>query len=341
MGFIAPDIAIDLGTSSTQVYVRGRGIVISEPTIVVTDANNKKKVHAVGDEASYLLGRTTAALNAVMPIRGGTIADFDMTEALIRYFYRKAIGVSHVVKPKVLISVPCSLPVVARKAVEEAARVATGSKKVFLIEKPFAAALGTGLPTYESVGSMVVDIGSGTTDTAVVAIGGLVVAQSIQVGGNKMDEAIAAYIRRESNTLIGARTAENVKKDLGSALPTIDNRRIRIRGRDTVVAGAKDIDFTAAQCFDALKETCEAILDSIQWVLRRTPPELSADIMRNGIHLTGGGSQLFGLDQYVADALKIPVLLAKNPEDSAVKGLGYLLENINLLSSLSRQINEN
>lgn len=204
MALIAPEIGIDLGTSNTMVYVRGRGIVVSEPTIVVIDSDNKHNVRAVGDEAEILLGRTGDKLVAVRPLKAGSIVNFDMAEILLRYFIRKAIGVSHVIKPKVLVSVPCTLPMVARKAVTEAATLA-GAKTVYLIEKPFAAAIGSGLPVYEPIGSMVVDIGGGTTDAAVVSLGGLVVAQSIQVGGMKMDEAIVNYIKKEFQVMIGER----------------------------------------------------------------------------------------------------------------------------------------
>ena len=245
MAFFAPDIGIDLGTSNTVVYVRGRGIVISEPTMVVVDSGNKRSVRAVGDDAKFLLGRTSDALTVVRPIRGGSIADFDMTEMVLRYFMRKAIGVSHVVKPKVVVSIPAGLPAVARKAVSEAAEIA-GAKTVYLIEKPFAAAIGSGLPVYEPVGSMVVDIGGGTTDVAVVSLGGLVVAQSVQVGGVKMDEAIINYIKREFNMLIGDRTAEDVKLDLASAMPLSEGRQVRIRGRDLLSPQAMDIEFTSA-----------------------------------------------------------------------------------------------
>lgn len=336
MDFFAPDLGIDLGTSNTVVYVRGRGIVISEPTMVVIDSNNKRSVRAVGDEAKYLLGRTSEALTVVRPLRNGSIVDFDMTEMLIRYFIRKAIGVSHVVRPKVLVSVPTGLPAVARKAVSEAAEVA-GAKTVYLIEKPFAAAIGSGLPVYEPVGSMVVDIGGGTTDTAIVSLGGLVVAQSVQVGGAKMDEAIINYIKREFNMLIGDRTAEDVKIDLATAMPLEINRQVRIRGRDLLSPQAMDIEFTSAQAYEAVKEPCQAILAAIKWVLERTPPELAADIMRSGIHLTGGGAQLFAMDQLIATELGIPVLIAKEPEDCTVMGLGYLVENIHLLSSVNKQ----
>ena len=335
MAFFAPDIGIDLGTSNTVVYVRGRGIVISEPTMVVVDSGNKRSVRAVGDDAKFLLGRTSDALTVVRPIRGGSIADFDMTEMVLRYFMRKAIGVSHVVKPKVVVSIPAGLPAVARKAVSEAAEIA-GAKTVYLIEKSFAAAIGSGLPVYEPVGSMVVDIGGGTTDVAVVSLGGLVVAQSVQVGGVKMDEAIINYIKREFNMLIGDRTAEDVKIDLATAMPLVEGRQVRIRGRDLLSPQAMDIEFTSAQAYEALREPCRAILAAIKWVLERTPPELAADIMRGGIHLTGGGAQLFAMDQYIATELGIPVLIAKEPEDCTVMGLGYLVENIQLLNAIGR-----
>ncbi|MGN0971159.1 MAG: rod shape-determining protein, partial [Aristaeellaceae bacterium] len=335
MAFFAPEIGIDLGTSNTVVYVRGRGIVISEPTMVVIDSGNKRNVRAVGDEAKFLMGRTSEALTVVKPIKNGSIADFDLTEMLLRYFIRKAIGVSHVVKPKVVVSVPANLPAVARKAVSEAAEIA-GAKTVYLIEKPFAAAIGSGLPVYEPVGSMVVDIGGGTTDVAIVSLGGIVVAQSVQVGGTKMDEAIINYIKREFNMLIGDRTAEDVKIDLATAMPLVEGRQVRIRGRDLLSPQAMDIEFTSAQAYEALREPCRAIIAAIKWVLERTPPELAADIMRSGIHLTGGGAQLFAMDQFIATELGIPVLIAKEPEDCMVMGLGYLVENIQLLNAIGR-----
>ena len=335
MAIIAPEIGIDLGTSNTVVYVRGRGIVISEPTMVVIDSGNKRNVRAVGDEAKFLMGRTSEALTVVKPIKNGSIADFDLTEMLLRYFIRKAIGVSHVIKPKVVVSVPANLPAVARKAVSEAAEIA-GAKTVYLIEKPFAAAIGSGLPVYEPVGSMVVDIGGGTTDVAIVSLGGIVVAQSVQVGGAKMDEAIINYIKREFNMLIGDRTAEDVKIDLATAMPLVEGRQVRIRGRDLLSPQAMDIEFTSAQAYEALREPCRAIIAAIKWVLERTPPELAADIMRGGIHLTGGGAQLFAMDQYIATELGIPVLIAKEPEDCTVMGLGYLVENIQLLNAIGK-----
>ena len=336
MAIIAPDIGIDLGTSNTLVYVKHKGVVLNEPTLMVVTGGQKKSVKAFGEDARLMLGRTTGEYQSVRPLEDGVIKDYDMTEYMLEFFIRKAIGVSHVIKPKVLVSVPCTLPMVARKAVTEAATLA-GAKTVYLIEKPFAAAIGSGLPVYEPIGSMVVDIGGGTTDAAVVSLGGLVVAQSIQVGGMKMDEAIVNYIKKEFQVMIGERTAEDVKLDLASAVPLKDQRRVKIRGRAVNSPIPQDIDFTTAQAAEAIKEPCMAILAAIKWVLERTPPELAADVMRGGIHLTGGGSQLFGLDQYIATELGIPVLLAKEPTDCATLGLGYLVENLQLLQSIGKQ----
>jgi len=335
MGIIAPDIGIDLGTSNTLVYVRGKGIVVAEPTIVVIESSNKRHVKAIGDDAQLLLGRTTEKIMAIRPLKEGIISDFDMTEIMIRYFIRKAIGISHLIKPRVLITVPCSISSIERRAVMEAAKIA-GARQVHLIEKPFAAAIGSGLPVYEPVGSMVADIGGGTTDVAVVSLGGLVMTHSIRVGGVKMDEAIIDFIKQEFNIQIGDKTAEDVKLDLGSALPLRDDRHALVRGRDMITSLPQTTELSASQVQQALQEPCVAILSAIKKVLERTPPELAADIMRNGIHLTGGSSLLFGLDQFIASELGMPVLLAKEPMDCAVLGLGYLTENPELLQRIDK-----
>ena len=335
MHFFAPDIGIDLGSSNTLVYVKKRGIVISEPTLVVVSSTNKKQVQSVGDEARRVLGRTNDTKTVIRPIRNGAIADFDMTALLLKYFIRKAIGVSNVVKPKVVISVPAGLDDVNRKAITEAVRI-SGAKKVYLVEKPFAAALGSNLPVYDPIGSMVVDIGGGTTDAAVVSLGGLVVSQSIPVGGSKMDEAIINHIKREFNMLIGDRTAEDVKIDLASAMPVNENRSVRIRGRDLLTPQAMDIEYTSRQAYMAVNEPCRAIVAAIRWVLERTPPELAADIMRTGIHLTGRVAQLYGMDQYIATELGIPVLIAREPGDCTALGLGYIVENMPMLQEQGR-----
>lgn len=335
MGFVAHDLGVDLGTSNTLVYVKHKGIMISEPTIVVVDAGNERRVRAVGDDAKIMLGRTTEGVMAVRPMREGVITDFDMTEIMIQYFMRKAIGSSYLVKPRLFLSYPCSISAIERRAVGEAAKYA-GSRKVLLVEKPFAAALGSGLPVFDPNGCMVVDIGGGTTDAAVISLGGVVISHSVRVGGVKMDEAIIDFIKREFNILIGDRTAEEVKLDLGSALPLRDERRARIRGRDMVTNLPQTTEITSTQIYEALHEPCMAILGAIKWVLERTPPELAADIMYNGLYLTGGGSLLYGMDQLIASELGIPVLLSKEPMDCAALGLGNIIENYELLEHLGR-----
>ena len=332
MPFWAPDIGIDLGTDQVHLYVRGRGIVISEPSLVVLDRESKHTVRAVGDEAAFLLGRSPDRLSPVWPIRNGQVADFDVAELMLRYFVRKAIGVSYVGKPRVIVSVPCNLDDVNRKALSEAVRFAAGSRHVFLIEKPFASAIGTGLPVYDPIGNLVVDIGAGTTDVAVISLGGLVVSQSIQVGGNKMDEAIVDYLRKECSLLVSRQTAENIKKDLAAALPLEEPRTVLVRGINQLSTSAGTVNFTSEQAYNAVKGPCGAIIKAIRWVLERTPPELAADIMRGGIHLTGDASRLFALDRYISESLGIPVLLARDPGDCCILGIGYLTENIQLVS---------
>ncbi|MDD3410176.1 MAG: rod shape-determining protein [Eubacteriales bacterium] len=335
MGFVASDLGIDLGTSNTLVYVKRKGIVISEPTIVVVESTNERKVRAVGDDAKIMLGRTTEGVMAVRPMREGVITDFDMTEILIQYFTRKAIGSSYLLKPRLFLTYPCSISPIERRAVMEAAKY-SGGRKVFLVEKPFAAALGSGLPVFDPSGCMIVDIGGGTTDVAVISLGGVVISHSIRVGGVKMDEAIINFIKREFNILIGDRTAEEVKLDLGAALPIREERRARIRGRDMVTNLPQTTEITSTQIYDAIHEPCLAVLSAIKWVLERTPPELAADIMHNGIYITGGGALLYGMDQMIASELSIPVLLAKEPMDCAALGLGNIIENYELLQHLGR-----
>ena len=331
MPFLAPDIGIDLGTENINVYVRGRGIVISEPSLVVLDRDNRHMVRAVGDEAHFLFGRTPDQLIAVTPIKNGQVADFDIAEMMFKYFIRKAVGVSYLGKPRIIVSVPCGMDDVNRKALSEAVRMA-GAKHVFLIEKPFASAIGTGLPVYDPIGSLVVDIGAGTTDVAVISLGGLVVSQSVQVGGNKFNEAIAEYLRRECSILIGSQTADNIKKDLASALPLDDPRTILVRGVNQLNTSAGTVQFSSEQAYEAVKNPCKAIVKAIRWVLERTPPELAADIMKSGIHLTGDGARLFALDRYISESLGMPVLLARDPGDCCVLGIGYLTENIQLVT---------
>ncbi len=332
----APDVGIDLGTENTSVYVKGRGIVISEPTLVVLDAENQKTVRAVGDEARFLIGRAPEKLIPVYPIKNGQVADFDMTELMLKYFIRKAIGVSYLSRPRIIVSVPCGLDDVNRKAMTEAVRLA-GAKHVFLIEKPFASAIGTGLPVYDPVGNLVVDIGAGTTDIAVMSLGGLVVSQSVQIGGNRIDQSISDYLRRECNIVVSPQTAENIKKDLVSALQLEESRSILVRGVSQLNTSASTIQFSSDQAHAAVASPCAAIVKAIRWVLERTPPELSADIMKGGIHLTGDGARLFALDRYISESLGVPVLLARDPGDCCILGIGYLTENMQLVSIQDRK----
>ncbi|MBR2822484.1 MAG: rod shape-determining protein [Clostridia bacterium] len=330
MPFAAPDIGIDLGTSNTSVYVRGRGIVISEPTLVAVERDDRHTVRAVGDEARFLYGRSPDQLMTISPIRNGQVSDFDMTELLLKYFIRKAIGISYLTKPRVIVSIPCGLDDVNRKALTSAVRYA-GARHVFLIEKPFAGAIGTGLPVYDPVGNMVVDIGAGITDVAIISLGGLVVSQSVPIGGDRMDEALMNYLKRECNIIIGKQTAEKVKMDLATAMPLEESRSILVRGINQLNTSAGTISFTSEQAWEALREPCAGIIRAIRWVLERTPPELCADIMRGGIHLTGSASMLFALDQFISEKLDIPVLLARDPGDCCILGIGYLTENIQLV----------
>ena len=334
MHFKAPDIGLDLGTCNTVVYVKNEGIVISEPTLVISRRGDKKPI-AVGEDAQRMYGRTSDAEIAIHPIRNGMIANYDATVLLLRAFISKAVGESNLVKPRLVMSIPSEIDEVNRKALTAAVR-ACGLKKVYLIEKPLAAAIGAGLSVFEPEGCMVVDVGGGTTEVAVVSLGGLVVSQSIPVGGVKMDEAIINYIKREFNIMIGDRTAEEVKLDLGSALPLHGERRARIRGRDMVTNLPQTTEITSTQIYEAIQEPCQAILRAIKWVLERTPPELAADVMHHGIYLTGGGSLLYGMDQMIASELGIPVLLSKEPTDCAALGLGNIIENYDLLQHLGR-----
>ena len=329
----APDIAIDLGTTNTMVYVRGKGIVINEPTVVVVEARDRRAVRAVGDEARYLMGRTRDTLRAIRPVQAGLIVDYDAAEVLVHYFIRKAIGVSYLIKPRVLVSIPPSMDEVSRRVVRQAV-AARGIKNVFFVEKPFAAAVGAGLPAYDPAGTLMVDVGGGTTDIALISLGGVVVAQSIPVGGEKMDQAIIDYLKKNSSMLIGDRTAEELKKDLACATPVVANTTAHVRGFDLLSARVMDVEFTAAQAHDAISEPCAAIVSALRWVLERTPPELTADIMRNGIHLSGGTAQLLGLDQYIGNALGIPALTIPDPADATIMGMGYLLENPDLFNAI-------
>lgn len=326
------DIGIDLGTASILVYVKGRGIVLNEPSVVAIDKNSGEII-AVGEEARKMLGRTPGNIVAIRPLREGVIADYETTEKMLKYFINKAVGKSLFFKPRVMICIPSGVTGVEERAVKQAA-VAAGAKQAFLIEEPLAAALGAGLDISEPNGSMVVDIGGGTTDIAVLSLGGIVCSTSIRVGGDKFDEAIVRYIRREHNLMIGERTAEELKKEVGSAHPlSKGNLSMEVRGRDLVSGLPKNVTITARECNIALHEPIEAVVSATKEVLEKTPPELSADIMNKGIIMTGGGAMLHGLDTLISERTGLPVYLADEAISCVALGTGKALSMLDLLQS--------
>lgn len=317
------DMAVDLGTANTLVYVRGRGIVLSEPSVVAIDSRDGK-VHAVGVEAKRMLGRTPGSITAIRPLKDGVIADFDVAEAMLSYFIKSARSnrFSH---PRVVVCVPSGVTGVEKRAVEEAC-LSAGARRAYLIEEPMAAAIGAGLPVAEPIGSMVVDIGGGTTEVAVIALGGIVVSQSIRIGGDELDDAIIAHCKRAHKLAIGAQTAEEVKVSTGSAAPLSRETEIEIRGRDLVTGLPKTLTLDSEEVRDALDEEVGHIVDAVKETLDRTPPELAGDIMDRGITLAGGGALLQGLEQRLRDECQMPCQLAESPLTCVAVGSGISLE---------------
>lgn len=335
-GLVPPDIGIDLGTSYIRIYVKGKGIVLNEPTLVIVRDNEKREILAIGEDARILPGRTPDDILTVRPIRDGVVADFEMTQMMLQYFITKAIGKHPFFKPRVVVTAPATISTVERRAITEALKQA-GARSTHIVDQPFAAALGTGLPVYDPVGTLIVDIGGGTTEAAVISMGGLVIAKSLRMAGVKLDEAIAAAFKQDHNMLIGERTAENLKLDLGGAFASPeDTRRAMVRGRDLVTSLPATIEITAAQICAAMQDGVTQIIGAIKWVLERTPPELASDIMRNGIYLTGAGAQLVDLDRLIASELGIPVSIAKDPAECCAMGAGYLAENMEMLVSMNK-----
>lgn len=322
------DMAIDLGTANTLVYVRGRGIVLNEPSVVAISLHNgKKQILAVGNEAKQMLGRTPGNIVAIRPLRDGVIADFDVTEAMIKHFIRKVHNRRSFVSPRMVICVPTGSTAVEQRAIIESA-VSAGANEVSLIEEPMAAAIGAGLPVTEPSGSMVVDIGGGTTEVAVISLGGIVYAKSVRVGGDKLDDAIIAYIRRVHNLLVGETTAERIKKEIGSACSPADGdgRRIEIKGRDLMNGVPKEITITERQVAEALAEPVGQIVEAVKVALEHTPPELASDIVDKGIVLTGGGALLGNLDFVLRHATGLAVTIADDPLSCVALGTGHALE---------------
>ena len=340
MRLLSADIAIDLGTANTLVYVKGKGIVLNEPSVVaIEEIRGKKQVKAVGNEAKLMLGRTPGNISAIRPLSDGVIADFEIAEEMIKYFIRKVHNRRSFLSPLVIICVPSGSTAVERRAIQESADAAS-SGKVRLIEEPMAAAIGADLPVTEPTGSMIVDIGGGTTEVAVLSLGGIVYARSVRVGGDKMDAAIVSYIRRKHNLLVGESSAERIKKEIGSACPPTEGegRSVEIRGRDLMNGVPKEITITERQIAEGLADPVAQIVEAVKVALENTAPELAADIVDRGIVLTGGGALLANLDQVLRDATGLPVSIAENPLACVVKGTGKALEDLptfkNVLSTM-------
>lgn len=334
-GGFTKDLGIDLGTANTLVYVKGKGIVVREPSVVAqrTDTSNKTIV-AVGDSAKKMIGRTPGNIRAVRPMKDGVIADFETTATMIKYFIRQAQKERWLFQrhPNVMVCVPSGITAVEKRAVEDATKQA-GAREAYTIEEPFAAAIGADLPVWEPTGSMVVDIGGGTTEVAVISLGGIVTCRSIRIAGDEMDEAITQYIKRMYNLAIGERTAEQMKMEIGSALIGDQTEHMEIRGRDLVSGLPKTIAVSATEVAEALADTVNSIVDAVKVTLEKCPPELAADIMDRGIVLTGGGGLLRNLDKLLSRETGMPVLVAENPLDCVAIGTGRALENIHLFKS--------
>ena len=332
-GFGGRDMAVDLGTANTLVYVRGRGIVLSEPSVVAIDSQTGD-VHAVGVEAKRMLGRTPGTITAIRPLKDGVIADFDVTEQMLRHFIQK-VHQSRWAHPRVVVCVPSGVTGVEKRAVEEAC-LSAGARQAYLIEEPMAAAIGAGLPVSEPTGSMIVDIGGGTSEVAVISLGGIVTSQSIRVGGDELDEAIVAYVKKEYKLMIGQQTAEEVKLEIGSAYPMPDEVQAEIRGRDLVSGLPKTIVLTSEEVQRALDEPVSQIIDSIRVTLDQTPPELASDIMDRGIMLAGGGSLLKGFPERLREETQIPTHLAESPLTCVAIGSGRSLEEFEAIHRTSK-----
>jgi len=331
LGWFSSDLAIDLGTANTLVFAKGKGIVVSEPSMVavVKDGRGAGRVKAVGEEAKEMLGRTPGSIVAIRPMRDGVIADFEVTEAMLRHFITKAHNRS-VVRPRVVVAVPSGITSVEQRAVRESALNA-GAREVYLIEEPMAAAIGAGLPVTEPSGNMIVDIGGGTTEVAVISLSGIVYSNSARVGGDKMDEAIVNYVKRKYNLLVGERTAEQIKLEIGTAYPTEELRAMEVKGRDLVAGVPKTLEIKSDEALEALREPVNAVVESVKVALERTPPELSADILDRGIVMVGGGSMLRNLDVLLRAATGLPVMLAEDPLTAVAVGTGRCLDELALL----------
>ena len=338
LGMFSNDLAIDLGTANTLIYVKSEGIVCHEPSVVAVqkDARGGRRVLAVGAEAKKMLGRTPGSIVAIRPLKDGVIADFEITEAMLRYFIQKIHNRKALVRPRIIICVPVGITEVEKRAVKESAESA-GAREVYLIEEPMAAAIGAGLPITEPTGNMIVDIGGGTTEVAVISLKGVVFSKSVRVGGDKMDEAIVQYIKRKYNLLVGERTAELIKITIGSAYPGNEIQTMEIKGRDLVAGVPKTVEVSDEEIRDSLLEPINQIVDAVRIALERTPPELASDIVDKGIVLAGGGALLRNLDVLLREETGLPIMLADDPLTAVVMGAGKVLDELSLLKDVTIQ----
>ncbi len=336
LGLFSNDLAIDLGTANTLVFAKGRGIVSNEPSVVAVQADERgvDRVRAVGKEAKSMLGRTPGSIRAVRPLKDGVIADFEIAEAMLRYFIQKAHNRSTLLRPRIVISVPSGITEVEKRAVRESA-LSASAREVYLLEEPMAAAIGAGLPITEPSGNMIIDIGGGTTEVAIISLAGIVYANSSRVGGDKMDEGILNYVKRKYNLLIGERTAERIKIEVGSAYPTEELKTLAIKGRDLVAGVPKTLEVNSEDIREALMESVNAIVEAVKAALERTPPELAADIADKGIVLTGGCALLENLDVLLREETGLPVMLAEDPMTAVVMGCGRCLDELDLLKDVT------
>lgn len=331
LGF-TKDVGIDLGTANTLVFMKGKGVIMREPSVVAVDTKNDT-VKFVGNEAKEVIGRTPGSIMVVRPLKDGVIADFDVTASMLRIFIKKACGTSLLFKPRIVICIPSGVTEVERRAVKEAS-IAAGAGQVMIIEEPMAAAIGAKLPVQEATGNMVVDIGGGTSEVAVIALNGIVQSKSVRTGGDEFDAAIIAYIKRKFNLLIGERTAEQIKIEIGTAFKLDEELKLEVKGRNLINGLPKNIEVTSEDVREALQESLEKIIEAIKETLERTPPELAADIISNGITLTGGGALLKGLDKLISQETGIDVYIAENPLDCVANGTGYVLDHMETLGDV-------
>lgn len=329
LGLFSNDIGIDLGTANTLVYVKDRGIVLREPSVVAIQAGTKR-ILAVGEEAKRMLGRTPGNIVAIRPMKAGVIADFEITEAMLRYFIKKIHNRRKMVRPRIIIAVPSDITEVEKRAVKDSATHA-GAREVFLIEEPMAAAIGVGLPVQEPAGNMIVDIGGGTTEVALISLAGIVFSRTVRVGGDEMDECIVQYMKRVYNLMIGERMAEDIKITMGSAYPVEEETSIEVKGRDLVAGLPKTLTITSAEIREALQEPVSSIIDAIRITLERCPPELAADLVDRGMILAGGGALLTGIEKLIAEQTGLPVHVADDPLSAVAEGTGVVLNELNFL----------